>query len=445
MIGIGKDIITERIRRGWSRKRLSELSGVTEGKIWRMEAKGNWTDDEIQRVESAFDGVEPPANTPARVVESIPLTPLRPAGTTTQSLETEPIREALPVLTWENYQDPRRPENAEFYLVSNSEAKTARRCQRKWWLTYYRDIAPKIESPLGAAAIGGRIHRALQYMYVADGKTAFDPREALEVLIIQDWTAVTTKFNEAGIELSIELRKKFSAEADLERAMISGYVQWLVESGEDSELKIIAAETYVEADITEDADHPTKLIGKLDVRTQRRRDNVRLFMDHKTVPEFSRPVQLLPIDTQMLHYHLLEFLSTEEGAQRCDGALYNMLKKSKRTERATPPFYKRVEVRHNQLELDNYKTQLLSTVGRIHAMTRALDEGQLHHSVAPPNPTRDCTWDCPFFQICPMFNDGSRVEDMIKQYFTQADPLSYYRDPAMISATADVANEGESA
>ena len=77
------------------------------------------------------------------------------------------------------------------------------------------------------------------------GQTPHDPREALELLITQDWTVVTQRYTHEGLEVPLELRKKFAAEADLERAMIEGYVQWLADSGEDSELEVIAPETYL--------------------------------------------------------------------------------------------------------------------------------------------------------------------------------------------------------
>lgn len=432
-----EDIVAARTRLGWSRRRLAEESGLSEGKIWRIENKGTWTEEEINAVQIALGSSVSESGAPVSPVRSSPVTHPTATSTTNQPPAEPVVREALPVLKWDNHRDPRRAENMSFRLVSNSEVRTFQRCPRKWWLTYYRNRALKIESPVGAAAVGNRVHRALRYHYAPSGTTPFDSREALEVLIIQDWTAVTKAYAEQGLEVSPELRRKFTAEADLERAMISGYVEWLGDTGIDSELEIVNSETYVEADISYLTRRQTKIIGKLDVRVRRKRDGVRAFMDHKTVGDFVRPTVTLAIDPQMLHYHLLEFLNTEDADQRCDGALYNMLRKIKRTGNATPPFYKRVEVRHNPIELESYKSHLVGILDRIHTVEEALDASASHHSVAPPNPTGNCSWDCPFLQICPMFDDGSRAEDMLDQYYVERDPLTYYRDQLEVEGAND--------
>jgi hypothetical protein len=40
--------------------------------------------------------------------------------------------------------------------------------------------------------------------------------------------------------------------------------------------------------------------------------------------------------------------------------------------------------------------------------------------------TKDCSWDCDFFNICGMFDDGSRVEDAIADLFEERDPMQRY-------------------
>ena len=433
-----------RSRLGWSRRKLAQESGLSEGKVWRIENKLVMSGEEAAMIESAFN--RQPVNVPLSPVRVPPASPVPPSsgvGTSQLPAVLTPIEEVPPVVyddlpcghTTQSHSEtdlcPKHPRNEGFRLHSNSELKTFKRCRRKWWLTWYRGLKPSVESPTGALAIGQRIHRALRELYVPAGQTPHDPREALELLITQDWTVVTQRYTHEGLEVPLELRKKFAAEADLERAMIEGYVQWLADSGEDSELEVIAPETYLEVDVTDQLipfTKQTKIIGKLDVRTFRRRDNVRRFMDHKTLGDFNAATAVLSIDEQMLHYHLLEWLSTEDGEQRCDGAIYNMLRKVKRTATAKPPFYQRVTVHHNQLEIDSYKERLLGTVTDMRIVEEALERGDDPKRWVYPNPTRDCRWDCPMLQVCGMFDDGSRVEDMLSQYFVKGDTLSYYTD-----------------
>lgn len=390
------EVVAMRAQLGWSRRQLADASGLTESKIWRIENKNVMSASEAVALDRVLRG----ASTPNLIL----LDEIQSTG-------------------------PRDPRNEGFYLESNSAVRTFKRCRRKWWLSWYRGLTAKVESPTGALAIGQRIHRTLREWYVPEGIKRTDPRDALEFFITVDWTAVSQWYEGQQQEVPLELRRKFAAEADLERAMIEGYVQWLEAEAEDADLEVVAPETYLEVDITDQlisAKRPTKVIGKLDVRVKRRRDRVRRFIDTKTVSNFTTSVRILPLDEQMLTYHLLEFLSTKEGEERCDAALYNMLRKVKRTARAEPPFYKRVTVHHNQHELDAFKERLLSTIEDMHIASEALDDGQSVNRWAYPNPTKDCAWDCPFFQICPMFDDGSRVEEMIEQYFQVSDPLSYY-------------------
>jgi hypothetical protein len=490
-----EDISTLRSR-GMSRREIAEASEFTQGIIWRIEMKGVIKDNERSILEpvlerllretestsgadghgrdsklsattatasndmgtaspgSSADGVRGPASSESAGTASTSTTGLVGSGNTAPQTAPGVPSTTVSSVDWDGLStvagavsdhDLERglltgPDRSLGYrLFSNSELRTFKDCRRKWWLGWYRQLKPKFESPTGALAIGNRIHRALQLFYVPQGLPRTDPRTALEMLIVQDWTALSNSLASEPERLAT-FEKKFNDEANLERAMISGYVEWITETGGDSEFDVIASEQYVEVDITADIGDTIsalnsyqgfRLIGKLDVRVKRRRDGVRLFIDHKTLVEFTTVRQILPIDEQMIHYLLLEFLSTNEGEERCDGALYNMIRKVKRTGTAKPPFYDRVEVQHNQHVLDNYKRRVIATVADIIDIENSLDQGVEHFDVAYPNPTRDCRWKCAFFSVCSMFDDGSRVEDMLKQFFVKSDPLSYYNSPEM--------------
>lgn len=324
------------------------------------------------------------------------------------------------------------------YAISNSELQTWKRCRRKWWLAYYRGLALQTETFVGARSVGDRVHRALQRWYVPDGEPRVDPRDALERVIVEDWTAIAAlarKRNTDEDQLT-HLATEFGKATNLERAMVEGYVQWLGETGADADLQIVASETALEAPVTVDVgtgtrreEREAKFVGKLDVRARRVTDDVRLFIDHKTVGDLKGPAVTLPQNEQMLHYLLLEFLNTPEGETRCDGALYNMLKRSKRTARATPPFYERIEVRHNPYELASYRRRALAASALILEAVDRLNRGDLHLEVAFPSPTASCRWDCDFFAICNLFDDGSPgVEDMVNVLYERVDPNARYQE-----------------
>lgn len=312
-------------------------------------------------------------------------------------------------------------------LVSNSEVQTFLRCRRKWWLAWYLGLRPKLESPTGVRAIGDRVHRALAKWYVTEDSERTDSRDALEEEIITDWHLLVDHYGGTS-EVPPGVATDFHKDADLERAMISGYVQWLEETGADANIRTLASERYIQVRFPVTGETlPVYLIGKLDARVQRVSDDVKLFIDHKTVGDFIRKTRTLHMDPQMLHYHLIEFLSLEDSDERCDGALYNMLRRVKRTAKANPPFYQRTEVRHNYHELQSYTLKLQGIISDMLITEQALTASMAHPStLAYPHPTGDCSWDCDFINVCPLFDDGSRVGDMIREYFAQGDPLSYY-------------------
>lgn len=275
--------------------------------------------------------------------------------------------------------------------------------------------------------MGDRVHRALAQWYVADGAGRVDPRHALEELIKSDTTAVITKFegDDALPGMLIAMKK----DDDLERAMISGYVQWLEETGADADYEVLSSETYQDAllpGVHGRGGVPVYIIAKLDAKVRRRSDGVRLFVDHKTVADFGSRTMLLAIDEQMLWYDLIEILTNTPLGERSGGALYNMLRRVKRTARANPPFYQRQEILHNRPQIHSFYQQLWGTIKDLLELERHLDEGDNHQLRAYPNPQGDCTWSCDYRAICPLFNDGSRVEDMVKTYYVAGNPLSYY-------------------
>jgi hypothetical protein len=327
------------------------------------------------------------------------------------------------------------------HSFSNSELQGYLRCPRRWWLGQYRRLRPHQENMTGTRATGDRCHRALAAWYVAEDESRVDPRDALERVIVEDWTTLRATAVERGMdeEWIAELATQFQVANALERAMIEGYVEWLAETGADSGLRVIGSEVALAAPFSVPVEpgssevRPARLIGKLDARVVRASDGVRLLIDHKTVGDLNTPQRTLHMNPQMRTYHLLEWLTTAEGEARCDGALYNMLRRVKRTARATPPFYERVEVRHNAYELDAFKRHVQAVARQIMRVEDLLNAGANLQDVVPANRTRDCSWDCDFFRVCAMFDDGSRVEDALTSHYVQHNPLGRYEGLRVVS------------
>jgi hypothetical protein len=296
--------------------------------------------------------------------------------------------------------------------ISNSELQTFKDCRRKWWLSYYRRLQPRMESKTGALALGSRIHAALDDYY-SKGIPLLDAHAAL-----------VEKDAQALLETGRDTYD-LESEAELGRIMLEGYLQWVEENGIDAELDMISTEEIIEMPLFEGK---VILQGKIDMRVRRKADGVRMFRDFKTVGgSFTDFASMAHMNEQILTYMMLE-TAQNKGDERSEGGIFTMLKKVKRSANARPPFYEQMEVRHNVFALRNFWQRIHGTLTDLLGVRKALDEGTSHQFVAYPRPSRDCKWKCQFFAICPMFDDGSAAEQAISEAYVSADPYGYYNN-----------------
>lgn len=294
--------------------------------------------------------------------------------------------------------------------ISNSELQTFKDCRRKWWLSYYRRLKPRTENYTGALALGSRIHQALDDYY------------SKEIPLLEAHAALVEKDRQTLLE---EMRdtSDLDSEAELGRIMLEGYLDWVEENGIDAELEMISTEEIISMPLFEGK---VELQGKIDMRVRRKADGVRMFRDFKTVGgSFTDFASMAHMNEQILTYMMLETAQNKEG-ERSEGGLFTMLKKVKRSANARPPFYEQMEVRHNVFSLRNFWQRIHGTISDLLSVREALDEGANHQFIAYPRPSRDCKWKCPFFAVCPMFDDGSAVEQAIDDAYVSADPYGYY-------------------
>lgn len=303
--------------------------------------------------------------------------------------------------------------------LTNSETRAFRRCRRKWWLSYHRGLTSRTsDAPLAPRQVGTRVHDALAAYY----EHGTDPVKA-----VQD--GHQARLLEAGA-----LREKeVIRETALCEAMVAGYLDWLAETGADSEMEIVGAERAAEAPLGGGAPEGATLLAKLDAVVDHKPTGQKLAFEFKTVADLSTPLTLLRIDSQFRTEHLVRFLlqlrdgaDAEQAIQDCSGVLWRGLRRVKRTAAAKPPFYREEIVRHNIEELRNHWRHVVATAIEIDRAQAELEAGRDPHLVAPPSPDKDCKWSCDFFALCPMFDDGSRVEEALAANFEVRDPLERY-------------------
>jgi hypothetical protein len=296
--------------------------------------------------------------------------------------------------------------------ISNSEIRTYQTCRRKWMLAYYHGwrLKQSEEDPTGAVTIGSQIHLAMEAWY----------GHSIDPLAVLNWSYRDV------IAMRPEFEKPLMKDLDMALAMVEGYLQWAAETGVDAGLEVVAAEHVVAYEIPlTDPGLSVVLRAKLDLLFRRRSDGRLLLRDWKTVGTFRKADALL-LDQQMRFYVMLQALSHRDPRDRIDGVLYLMMRRSKRTVRATGPFYAQEEVSYNRHDLNSTYQRARQVVSEIVLAHTQLDAGVDHHAIAYPNPGDYCSWGCAFRSICPMFDDGSRVEEAITARFEKGDPYRYY-------------------
>lgn len=313
--------------------------------------------------------------------------------------------------------------------ISNSEVATWDRCRRQWLLKYYMGMVPAEEVPVGNAPLGTRVHAALEGMYGYD----LDPLQVLDVLYA------------LAIEANPDYRTDLLAERETAMAMVSGYVEWVAETGADSGLRVVATE----ADVT--VPLPARP-GMQGVALRARMDQVGIsedtgllsFLDWKTAATLDAH-ELLALNPQFKFYSVVQRLAVaaRPGAPRVDGGIISTLRRVKRTGKSSPPYYQRDAFRYTEVELDAAQARIEKVCHEIMMARWQLDSvyqlqggdldavNALQRSDLYPSPRpHECRWDCPFVQVCPMMDDGSDWPGALLSSgrYRQADPYSYYRE-----------------
>lgn len=296
---------------------------------------------------------------------------------------------------------------------TQSELKTWRECKRKWWLGTFRrlQLRPEFER-VGAASTGTLVHAGLHAKY-----TGLDWHEPLEVAA------------EAAAELWDDENDRmiaFRKGLELATIMLEGYDDWLEETGADQFIRVVGAERKVSVDLGEVLGVDVGLMGLLDQLIEDSFDGGLGFLDFKTVGSVKTIPKKAPRDEQFLHYSLI--LRLAEPDRRPVGGLWRMLRKVKRTKTSNPPFYDEYRYRFNEHQLKSYFNRVHHLIGEILAAETALRAGVDPLIIMPPTPSDRCDWACDYKDVCPMFDNGDRVEEFVDGLYETGDPLLRYAD-----------------
>lgn len=312
--------------------------------------------------------------------------------------------------------------------LTHSEMATFRTCRRRWHWYYRERYAPRPQDQraTGVAQLGTSVHAALEGHYT--GLDAFDV-----IAVIYD--EIQDRRPQDHHDIALERGYVF--------AMVKGYLEWVAETGVDAQYQVIGTEVDASTPIVLMTGETITLRGKLDQVVERRDGSgVRLVRDFKTVDALAK-ADGLARDTQMRTYDLLHTLSTPDHIT--DGVLYTMLVRSKRTARATPPFFQAVHQGYNDTDRHSALEAIRGTARDIMAADAQLAAGEPPQRVVYANPGGYCTWACPYTSVCSLADDGSRLTDALADNFTVADPWDHYGSARMDAIRAALGGRVEPA
>ena len=334
--------------------------------------------------------------------------------------------------------------------ISQSEIAAWARDPRKWFILYYLGYAPAAEPATGNRQLGIRVHTALEGFYGYE----LDPSLVLAAVY--------------GIEMrehpeeAAELRKEHAL-ADI---MVTGYVEWLTETGADAHLRVVATETDLQVPLP--GVEGVLLRARMDQVSMDDTDGTLRFMDYKTADNFERH-ELLELDPQMAFYSLVQHLAVKDrpGSPVVAGGQITTLRRVKRTSASKPPYYDRHSFRFNEPKITSTYYRVRRIAAEILEARKALDwianqagghieyasgevlkllENYQQEYLRPVPIIHDCRWACPLASgLCAMMDDGSDWLRSLTQsdHWQKVDPYAYYRSDALSSIRAEITRQAQ--
>ncbi len=282
--------------------------------------------------------------------------------------------------------------------VRQSEIKGWKRCRRNTDLQYWKGYERTIIQSTSTADTGTIAHVGLAAIY-----RGTDPFVAMAAWL------------EAKPEV---LRPLYQPNYDLAVIMVRGYIEWIAEEGMDVGLTVTGVERTIEVPFMEVDGHLVHLTAQVDLEVIDHHGQPGL-IDHKSVDRIDlSPMDLL--DEQRMTYAVMREL---EDGTKYRWTAHNQLRRVKRGVQAKPPFYGRPRLVFNDEQMANHRKHMMGTVAEIVRHRLAIEDGADPQVLLPPNPTKDCSWDCRFREVCKLMDDGSDAEGYLGQWYSQNIPV----------------------
>jgi hypothetical protein len=322
----------------------------------------------------------------------------------------------------------------EVEMLRTSERRAAKRCWQRWQWGIQDGLTTT--DPSAALWFGSGVHISLAHYYAPGFKRRLD-----FVDVWEDFCDNGDAEGEYGP--AVEYGDKFNLELrQLGREMLKGYhKKW---EG-DKTWDVIATERLFQVRIPMGDGTFVTYVGTWDgVYRDKVTKKVRL-MEHKTAKAISN--KHLSLDDQGGAYWAVAYtLLSKEGIlkprQNIEGITYNYLRKQLPDQRPTnaeghylnqngtvsksqpAPLFERFNIKRTagerKIQIEKIKAEFTHI--------RAIRDGVMPIT---KNPTMDCSWDCAFFQMCEVQDQGGTAwMEFRDSVFVTRDPYEYHNKSA---------------
>lgn len=322
-------------------------------------------------------------------------------------------------------------------MLRNSERSDFKRCPQRWWWGWRQGLVPQGPPDINLW-FGEGIHLALALWYKPGLKRGVDPRRTWKKFISDDIRFIETEF-------AREYDPKEYVEAGEFGVELLG--NYLEEYGRDRSWDIIAPEQNFELVIPDKRGRPVvRLHGTMDGVLRDLDDGNVKILENKTAKEII--TAHLELDSQHCTYftvaeRCLKDMGLIKPTDRVTDMVYNFLRKGHADDRPVndlgQALNKDGSVSKNQPKslflrhpVALTRPQMRRQLEKIAAEVRAMNMMRSRELDLWKNETRNCHWDCNFYQMC-VLDESEDAEDVLefqRAVYRVRDPYASHRKSA---------------
>lgn len=326
-------------------------------------------------------------------------------------------------------------------LLRNSERHDFKRCLLRWHWRYNDQLVP-LDFSTGPLLFGSLGHLALADWYIPGLQRGAEPAETWDRITQELWDTVKVEAR----YLDDEIEGTWEDARRLGHDMLEHYRKHY---GTDDHWEVLWVEDQFHQVIPHPFDLRTKAkqkrpiveyVGTIDLIVRNHVTGLVEYVDHK----FMKTIETdhLYIDDQNGGYlaigtHELRKRGLIGPKEAVRVLVYNFLRKAKPDDRPKDELGRSLNkdgsVSKKQPAKFFHRERIERTAAERNVQVqRIADEAYVIQKVKAgklpitKNPTRDCRWDCSFFDLCQVHESGGDVEFMKKEMFKQEDPYQEY-------------------